>query len=139
MLGKTFLIYSVISGGGFSLFYAVFEQFPHLWPQLSHMPLTASLAGAVFVGVGVGLCIIGGGAPTGDDALAMTIIHFKDIPIERIYFISDISVLVLSLSYIPLTRIAYSLLTVMLSSKIVGIIHRLGSAPAVSPDQQTAV
>ena len=128
VLGKTFLFYSLLSGGGFSLFYAIFEQFPRLWPEIEHMPLTASLAGAVFVGVGVGLCILAGGAPTGDDALAMTVVHFKDIPIERIYFISDLSVLVLSLSYIPVRRIAFSLLTVMLSSKIVGIIHRLGTA-----------
>ena len=128
VLGKTFLFYSVLSGGGFSLFYAIFEQFPRLWPEIEHMPLTASLAGAVFVGVGVGLCILAGGAPTGDDALAMTVVLFKDIPIERVYFISDISLLVLSLSYIPVRRIAFSLLTVMLSSKLVGIIHRMGTA-----------
>ena len=54
VLGKSFLFYSILSGGGFSLFYAVFEQFPRLWPEIAHMPLTASLAGAVFVGVGVG-------------------------------------------------------------------------------------
>ena len=139
VLGKSFLIYSLLSGGGFSLFYAVFEQFPHLWPEIASMPLVASLAGAVFVGVGVGLCILAGGAPTGDDALAMTIVHFKPIPIERIYFISDISVLVLSLSYIPLRRICFSLLTVMLSSKLVGIIHRMGSAqPSASAEKAAA-
>ena len=138
VLGKRFLFYSALSGGGFSLFYTIFEQFPHLWPEIARMPLTASLSGAVFVGVGVGLCILAGGAPTGDDALAMTIIHFKDIPIERIYFLSDISVLLLSLSYIPVRRIAFSLLTVMLSSKIVGIIHRLGSrAPEEAADPRT--
>ena len=30
VLGKTFLFYSLLSGGGFSLFYAIFEQFPRL-------------------------------------------------------------------------------------------------------------
>ena len=69
----------------------------------------------------------------------MTIVHFRDIPIERIYFISDISVLLLSLSYIPVRRIAYSLLTVMLSSKIVGIIHRLGTeTPAPAGENEKA-
>ena len=125
ILGKSFLFYSIISGGGFSLFYAIFERFPHLWPQLVDMPLVASLAGAAFVGVGVGLCIRASGAPTGDDALALGLVKLWDIPIERVYLISDLSVLLLSLSYIPVRRIAYSLLTVMLSSQIVGIIHRL--------------
>lgn len=47
----------------FSLIYAIVEQFPPLWPQLAQMPLVASLLGAVFVGVGAGLCVRAGGAP----------------------------------------------------------------------------
>ena len=40
--------------------------------------------------------------------------------------ISDVTVLLLSLSYIPVRRIGFSLLTVLLSSKLVGIVQRLG-------------
>ncbi len=36
MLGREFISYSVVAGGGFSLFYAVFEQFPPLCPQLAY-------------------------------------------------------------------------------------------------------
>ena len=43
LLGKQFIAYSVIAGGGFSLFYAVFERFPPLWPQLANSPLLLSL------------------------------------------------------------------------------------------------
>ena len=57
LLGREFIFYSFIAGGGFSLFYAIFERFPPLWPQIAQMPLAASVAGAAFVGVGVGLCI----------------------------------------------------------------------------------
>lgn len=124
-LGREFLLYSAVSGGAFSVFYAVFEQFPHLWPQLVQQPLTAAVAGALFVGIGVGLCVRAGGAPSGDDALAMSLGKLMGWPIERIYLISDLTVLVLSLSYIPLNRILYSLLTVVLSGKIIGIIQRL--------------
>lgn len=123
-LGREFLLYSAISGGSFSGFYAFFEQFPRLWPELAGMPLLAAVIGAVFVGVGVGLCVRAGGAPTGDDALAMSLSTRFRVPIERVYLITDLTVLTLSLSYLPLGRIACSLLTVILSGKIIGIIQR---------------
>ena len=123
-LGRSFLIWSAIGGGSFSAFYAVFEQFPRLWPELAGNPLLAAVLGAVFVGVGCGLCVRSGGAPTGDDALAMGLSKGLKLPIERVYLLTDLTVLVLSLSYLPLSRIACSLLSVMLSGKIIGIIQR---------------
>ena len=127
-LGKTFLLWSGLSAGSFSVFYGIFEQFPHLWPRLYEHPLPAALLGAVFVGVGVGLCVRSGGAPTGDDALAMGLSRAFRIPIERVYLTTDLSVLLLSLSYLPLTRIAWSLLTVTMSSKLIGLIQRYKTA-----------
>ena len=127
-LGKSFLIWSAIGGGSFSAFYAIFEQFPRLWPELAGQPLLAAFIGAIFVGVGCGLCVRAGGAPTGDDALAMGLSKRLDLPIERVYLITDLTVLGLSLSYLPLSRIACSLLTVMLSGKIIGIIQRWGNS-----------
>ncbi|MBQ8355495.1 MAG: YitT family protein [Oscillospiraceae bacterium] len=123
-LGKSFLIWSAIGGGSFSAFYAVFEQFPRLWPELAGNPLLAAVLGAVFVGVGCGLCVRSGGAPTGDDALAMGLSKGLKLPIERVYLLTDLTVLGLSLTYLPLSRIACSLLSVMLSGKIIGIIQR---------------
>ena len=126
MLGTSFLAYSLLSGGGFSLFYAIFEQFDPLWPQLEHQPLLAAFVGAAFVGVGAGLSVRAGGAPSGDDALAMSLSQLLHQPIQKIYLISDLIVLVLSVSYIPLTRLAYSLLTVILSGQLIGLIQRIG-------------
>ena len=123
-LGRRFLVFSAIAGGSFSAFYAFFEQFPRLWPELAGMPLLAAFIGALFVGVGVGFCVRSGGAPTGDDALAMSISSRFRVPIERVYLATDLTVLVLSLSYLPIGRIACSLLTVTLSGKIIGIIQR---------------
>lgn len=125
-MGKSFLIWSAVGGGSFSAFYAVFEQFPRLWPELADHPLLAAVLGAVFVGVGCGLCVRAGGAPTGDDALAMGLSKGLGLPIERVYLITDLTVLGLSLSYLPLSRIACSLLSVMLSGKIIGMIQRWG-------------
>ena len=124
-LGAGFIFYSIVAGGGFSLVYAVFEQFPPLWPQLAHMPVLAAIIGAVFVGVGVGLSVRAGGAPGGDDALAMSIGKMMNWPIERVYLITDLTVLALSVSYLPPVNLACSLLTVILSGQLVGLIQRI--------------
>ena len=123
-LGKDFIGYSLVAAGGFSGAYWVCEQFPPLWPQIASAPLAAALIGALFIGIGAGVCVRIGGATCGDDALAMSISHMTNIPIQWVYLISDLTVLLLSLSYIPLRRIAYSLLTVTLSGQIIGWIQK---------------
>ena len=129
-LGREFLIYSAFSGGCFTLFYRICEYFPPIWPELVQYPLAAAVNGALFVGVGVGLCVRAGGAPSGDDALAMSLSHLFRIPIERVYLISDLTVLGLSLTYLPLNRIACSLITVVLSGRIIGMVQRYKKAAA---------
>lgn len=121
-LGAVFLVYSAVSTSAFSIAYAVFECFPRIFPGISEHPLAASVAGAVFVGLGVGLAVRTGGAPCGDDALAMSISRISKIKIQWVYFISDITVLLLSLSYIPFGKIVYSLLSVVISGQIIGFI-----------------
>ena len=123
-LGKPFIAHSIVATGGFSVIYRICQQFPPLWPELSGQPLLASVAGAVFVGIGCGLCVRVGGAACGDDGLAWSISEKFHINIEYVYVLFDVSVLLLSLSYIPLKRIVFSLLTVLLSSKIVGLVQR---------------
>lgn len=122
VIGGDFVAYSLISGGGFSLFYAIFERFPPLFPDIAELPLLASILGAAFVGVGVGLCVRMGGAPGGDDALAMSLSKLTGAGIQWIYLASDLVVLLLSLSYIPVKKIVYSLLTVILSGQTIGLI-----------------
>ena len=127
--GKSFVIYSIAAALGYSAFYFVCEQFPPIYPQIAEMPLLASVVGSIFVGVGSGLCVRVGGATSGDDALAMSLSKVTKVPIQWIYLISDLVVLVLSLSYIPLSRIVYSLLTVILSGQIIGLLQK-GSGTA---------
>lgn len=130
-LGKEFIFYSALSTAGFSLAYKICEQFEPLWPQLYEMPLLASVAGALFVGVGAGLCVRIGGAPSGDDALAMSLSELTHIRIQWVYLLSDFLVLALSVTYIPLQRLGYSVLTVILSGQIIGLIQRIKFKPAL--------
>jgi len=123
VLGRSFLAYSLLAAAGYSAGYGLLEQFPPLWPQIADHPLLAAVAGALFIGIGAGLCVRAGGATTGDDSLAMSLSRVTGLPIQRIYLVSDLTVLLLSLSYIPFRRIAWSLLTVILSGQIIGWIQ----------------
>lgn len=125
LLGSEFIAYSAIGTVGFSLTYGILEQFPPLWPTLYQRPLLAAILGAIFVGVSVGFCVRAGGALNGDDALAMSIAHVTPLKIQQVYLITDLSVLLLSLTYIPWQRLVYSLLTVILSGQIIGWIQNI--------------
>ena len=124
-LGRGFIAYSLIAACGYSLGYGVCEQFPPLWPEIAFHPLLAAIVGALFIGIGAGLTVRAGGATSGDDALAMSISRLSKVPIQWVYLASDLLVLLLSLSYIPLKRIGYSLLTVILSGQLIGWIQRI--------------
>ena len=124
-MGKSFILYSLIAAAGFSSGYAFFQQFPRLFPQIAAYPLAAAIAGGLFIGIGAGLCVRAGGATTGDDALAMSLSRITGWDIQWIYLITDLSVLLLSLTYIPVQKILYSLLTVILSGQIIGWIQKI--------------
>ena len=130
LLGREFIAYSIVAGGGFSLFYGVCEQFDPLCPQLAEHPLLAAVLGALFVGVGVGISIRAGGA-----ALAMSISAVSHWDIQWAYLISDLVVLALSATYIDWKRLACSLLTVILSGQIIGLVQKIGK----EPEEQTPV
>ena len=125
-LGKSFLRYALTATGGFALSYALFERMGYMLPSMLDQPLLAAVAGGLFVGVGVGLVVRVGGAAGGDDALALVIAKLLHWPVSRAYLFTDLVVLLLSLTYIPLQNIACSLVTVTLSSFIIGKIHTLG-------------
>ena len=126
-LGKEFLGYSVVAALGYAGGYWICQQFPPLWPQIAGYPLLAAVIGALFIGIGAGLCVRAGGATCGDDALAMSISRVTGIPIQWVYLVSDLTVLGLSLSYIPMGKIACSLLTVVLSGQIIGWVQKIDS------------
>lgn len=137
-LGKRFLLYSSISTLNFSFTYGIFEQMEPVFPNLVQSPLLSAIAGAIFVGVGAGLCVLVGGAPGGDDALAMALSRITGKPIQTMYLLSDLTVLLLALSYIPLQKILYSLLTVLLSGQIIGLIQKIPTPGQEDPSPHPA-
>lgn len=130
ILGGNFIKLSLISTSCISLFYKLWEQFPPMLPDLSAHPLLAAILGGLFVGVGVGLIVRQGGSSGGDDALALVISHVTHWRLSRSYLFTDLTVLALSLSYIPVRRIVFSLVTVTISSYLIDWIKDFRSAPS---------
>lgn len=125
LLGGRFLGWSAIATAAVAGFYRVWESFPPLLPDFSGDPLVAAVLGGLFVGVGVGLVVRQGGSAGGDDALALSISKVTGWRVGRCYLFTDLSVLALSLSYIPFERIAWSLVTVTVSSAVIDIVGEI--------------
>ena len=123
-LGKAFLPHALAATGCFALFYALNERIGPLLPNLGGMPLAAAVAGGMFVGVGVGLVVRAGGAAGGDDALVLSKKLGWKLPAA--YLATDLTVLLLSLSYLPPVKIACSLVTVTISSFLIGRLEGSG-------------
>ena len=127
-LGGRFIKISLLSTFSVSLFYKLWEHLPFLLPDLSAHPLAAALLGGAFVGVGVGIIVRQGGSSGGDDALALVISKVTRWRLARAYLFTDLVVLGLSLSYIPLANILCSVITVTLSSYLIDRIQALPGA-----------
>ncbi len=91
--------------------------------------------GGVFVGVGAGLVVRCNASAGGDDALALSIHKVTGLKLARCYLFTDLSVLLLSLSYIPITKIVFSLVTVFISSPLIDFVVGLGANDAKGEEE----
>lgn len=128
-LGNAFARYALAASLAFAGFHALWEQFPPLLPDLSAYPAIAAVAGALFVGLGVGLVVRIGGACGGRRCPGPEHLPCNPLAHRRCYLLTDLTVLALSLSYISVSRILYSLITVTLSSALIGWVQGTGRAP----------
>ena len=94
--GKKFLLYSILATITFSNTYRLWEHIGFLIPSLSHNMFLASVLAGIFVGIGVGLVVRGGGASGGDDVIALIANKLIKIKINHVYLITDSIVLLLS-------------------------------------------
>lgn len=123
LLGKDFLKNAVFATTCYALLFRLWETVGYLLPSFADRPLTAAVTGGLFVGIGAGLIVRRGGASGGDDALALIIQKVTGWKISWAYFFTDFVVLMLSLSYIPVRKIFFSLLTVTISSAIIEVVQ----------------
>jgi len=125
-ISRDFIKLSIIATISFAGFLKLWGMLPLRLPGLLLHPLIAALAGGALVGIGVGMVIRQGGSCGGDDALALSISKTFKWRTAHAYLCTDIIVLLLSLSYIPFQRIAFSMITVTVSSFLVDFVQNAG-------------
>lgn len=107
----------------FSISYRVFEEIGFVVPNLSDHMLFASIFAGIFVGIGVGLVLRGGGAAGGDDVIALIGNKFTPLKVNHIYLLSDAIILIVSLVYLDVIQVIFSIVAVIISGKLIGIIY----------------
>lgn len=123
ILGREFIKKSLVATVLFSVFLSIFKFTGTVLPPLYDSPFTAAVVGGILIGLGCGLVVTEGGATGGDDALALAISDKFNLSLAMVYIICDVVVLLISISYIPVTQLVFSLLTTTISSVIVGQIE----------------
>ena len=120
--GKRFLLYSVLSTITFSTTYKIWESVGFLIPSFTNNMLIASILAGV--GVGVGLVVRGGGASGGDDVIALLGNKLLKLKVNHVYLATDSIVLFMSLVYLDIKQVFFSIIAVTISGKIISIIYK---------------
>lgn len=126
ILGREFIKKSMVATVLFAGFLNLFKFTGTILPPLYDSPFIAAVVGGILIGLGCGLVVTEGGATGGDDALALAISDKFNLSLAMVYIICDVVVLLMSISYIPVTQLVFSLLTTTISSVIVGQIDLKG-------------
>ncbi|WP_430484613.1 YitT family protein [Clostridium sp. B9] len=122
--GKRFLIFSVFSTICFSISYRLWESIGFLVPSFADNMVIASILAGIGVGIGVGIVLRGGGASGGDDVIALLGDKFTPLKVNHVYMMTDAIVLLLSLVYLDLKQVLFSILAVTISGNIINLIYQ---------------
>ena len=122
--GKKFLLYSILSTITFSSTYKIWEKIGFLVPSFTNNMLIASILAGIGVGVGVGLVVRGGGASGGDDVIALLGNKLLKLKVNHVYLATDAIVLLMSLVYLDIKQVFFSIIAVTISGKIISIIYK---------------
>lgn len=129
--GRTFIFYTAIGATSLSLFYELFELVSPLTFDLrDHMFFAAILSG-IITGLGAGIVLRVGGATGGDDILSLFISRLSGRSVGTIFFIFDVIVLLLSLFYLPIAEILYTILAVAVAGKMITWTFEYGGGIAI--------
>lgn len=123
LLGKQFLKASMAATISYSFFLSLFDFLGPVMPSFYNQPWIAATVGGIMIGAGCCLVMSQGGAAGGDDALALAVSTKTGLPVAQVFIIADFVVLAMSLVYIPASRLAWSFLTTLVSSLIIGQIE----------------
>ena len=118
-IGKTFIIKVIYSIIVFSIMTAVFEPIPELTDDI----ILAVTFGAVFLGIGVGLVLRGGGVLDGTEIVAVMLSRKLSISTGQIILIFNVIIYFIAGCVFGLDRGMYSLLMYFITSKVIDIVE----------------
>ena len=120
--GKEFFGFTIFASLCFSTMYAICEKVGFLVKINNN--IIAAILGGLCVGVGCSIIMNAGGASGGDDVLAIVLSKISKWRIGVIYLLTDISVLLLSLVYLPLDTMVYSIIAVITSGQVIDLLYK---------------
>lgn len=120
--GKKFIIYTVFASLSFSIMYDCFEAIGPILPEINNMFVSTIIAGLT-VGIGVGIVASAGCAAGGDDVLALVISKTTSLNLGKVYILTDVIILMISLVYLSAFDVFYSLIAVTISGKVIDFIY----------------
>ena len=118
ILGKQSFYYTILGTLGVSFWLSVWQRIPILI-DLNHDLLLVSIIGGIIAGFGSGLIYRVGGTTGGTDILARIVEKNTGISVGRAQLMFDTFVLVLSLTYIDLSKMLYTLIYIYIFSRLV--------------------
>ncbi|MBZ6008346.1 YitT family protein [Leuconostoc gelidum] len=120
VLGRRSLIYTIWGIISLSFWLYVWQKFP-MPPALHHDMLIAGLLAGIMSGIGLGVVFRFGGTSGGTDVIARIMEQKLGIQIGRTMFALDAVVLLMSLIYIDVIHMMYTLIASFVFAQVVGL------------------
>lgn len=123
ILGRRALIYTIWGITSLSVWLWLWQVVPTP-PALHHDMLIAGIIAGIIAGFGLGIVFRFGGTSGGSDVVARIVEQKFSIPIGRTMFVLDAIVLLLSLVYIDIVHMMYTLIASFVFSQVVNMTQR---------------
>lgn len=126
-LGRGQMMYTLIGIISLSVFLALMEQMiNHKWLvpfQSSQDYMLVALYAGVSLGTGLGIVFRFGGTTGGVDIVARIVARSRGISMGQIILTLDAVIIGISLFFIPIEKVLYTLVTVFIASKLIDFIQ----------------
>ena len=125
IFGKRGMIYTIHGSVCLSIFIWLFQRMS-MSIDLAHDTLIAALLAGIFAGIGGGIVFRFGGTTGGGDIIGRYFEQKKGFALGQTLFVFDILVLTLSLSYIDIQHMMYTVIASFVFSQVVAVVQNGG-------------
>ena len=125
IFGKRGMIYTIHGTVCLSIFIWLFQRMS-MSIDLAHDTLIAALLAGIFAGIGGGIVFRFGGTTGGGDIIGRYFEQKKGFALGQTLFVFDILVLTLSISYIDIQHMMYTVIASFVFSQVVAVVQNGG-------------